>query len=208
MDIICDLGGTHSGGSDHIKKALDLAKEVPSVWLKAQLWSPNHPAAAVNPTLDWSTFERAYRYAQEIGVEFSASVFDKTSYEFLSGLRPKWIKFAYSMRDSPLVARAIGEGNYVIVSKGWMDTDAHIDTGAGLTLLMPCPGAYPVLTTLDVQPQWFQEFDGLSDHTLGAGMIKRAADCGCIILEKHVRFPGWGHCPDARFALDWELLWK
>jgi len=203
LRLILDIGGTHND-LDYLKRAIDSVKEFPMIMLKAQLWDIGHPAGQTNPRLDWGTFEKAHRHARDMGVTFSASVFDGPSYEFLSGLGPAWIKFAYSMRESPLLTRAIEDGNDVIVSLGWMNNGRHTE---GITrLLMPVPDTYPVLTRLDYSREWWGWFDGLSDHSVGIRQSVEAAGSGCQLLEKHVKFPGYASCPDAQFAVDWDRV--
>lgn len=203
MEIILDIGSAHGSSLDYLKKAVDSVASEPRIALKCQLWDKGNPASQKNPRLSYALFEGAYEYAKQAGVILSASVFDGDSYEFLAGLRPPWIKFAFSMRGSPLINRAKQDGFTAIVSQEWLDTPIPNVT----EMLMPVPGAYPIMGSLAITTEWFDgRFHAMSDHTLGTRQSIRAAACGCKLLEKHVRWTGYEDSPDGRFALDFDRV--
>lgn len=202
--IIADIGGTHGNSLEYFRHAIDFA--VPrrdNLWLKVQLFGEMNPAAVSNPVLDKGLFKTITDMAFDSGVVLFPSVFDYDSYDLADRSMP--IKFAYSMRNSPMVAEALEDYKFleVFVSRDWMSIG---DLCGGISLLMPAPGQYPVLTELAIDKSWFESFDGISDHTLGTLQSEIAIDCGARWVEKHVKFNGFHNCPDAKFAITEEEL--
>jgi sialic acid synthase SpsE len=194
ITIIADIGSTHGNSLAYFDRAIDVAADL-GVWLKCQLFGPE-VAVGGNIRLMPSIFRRAMDRAAHKDVVMFASVWRDEDYELLKSCSCAHIKFAYSQRQSPLIARAIEDFVTVYVSGQHIDTVRNDRPMVNLL----CIPRYPVYEQLSFD-ECFPPFDGFSDHTLGIAQTVDAVNAGAQYIEKHVAFNGYIACPDAGFAI-------
>lgn len=141
---------------------------------------------------------QSVEYAEEQGIDCSASVFGEDEFEFLIKTNPTFMKFAYSQNhQSGWVSEAIERGINAIVSCDVM-SDMRVPKKATKLFCVP---QYPVYFEICFD-ELFPRFDGFSDHTMGYQQTISAVIAGAKIIEKHIKL---NHsdvvCPDSFFAL-------
>jgi pseudaminic acid synthase len=144
-------------------------------------------------------FPQIKAWADEIGITWFASVFDKSSVDLMVKLDAPAIKIAsFEITDLPLIKYAAKTGKPLIISTGMADVeDVHSAlsaVGDGDCAFLHCVSAYP--TPISESNLWrLCTFDtdtlpwGLSDHTLGDIIPIAATAIGTQIIEKHFRLP-------------------
>ena len=195
--IIAELGSCHMGSLERILTVID-SLEGTGIDLKLQLFPDKAPYTPTNIYLPQDMFTKAFFYARGKGVNLSASVFDKESFEFLLEHRPTFIKFAYSKKEQvEWVEETLSNKIEAIVSCDIM-TDSKVPKEATKLYCIP---EYPVRYEVNFD-ELFPRFFGFSDHTLGFRQTQKALETGAKLIEKHVRI-GLNDetCPDAFFAV-------
>lgn len=138
--------------------------------------------------------------AQEMGIDFSASVFDKKGLALLMAMNPNYVKTASSDLNNLRFLREVAAyGKTMIVSTGMATLD-EIDTTvnelgkAGISgeklVLLHCVSSYPTdLSDTNIAfIQTLKKFGtavGFSDHTLGTEAACVAVASGATWIEKH-----------------------
>lgn len=164
----------------------------------------------------WGWFKRLKKAADGLGLCFFATAFDKTSVDFLEGLKVPLHKIAsFELVDLPLIRYVARTRKPVILSTG-MATFAEIkeavcavkNSGARELALLKCVSSYPALaknihlrTIVDMRKR-FRCKVGLSDHTLGFTVSVAAVCLGARIIEKHFTLSRKIDSPDSFFSLE------
>ena len=149
--------------------------------------------------MPWPWLKRLKRIADDLGLVFFSTAFDKTAVDFLEELRVPFHKIAsFELIDLPLIEYVAKTKKPLILSTG-MATMTEIReavhtakrAGAGEIILMKCVSSYPAkpeemnLKTIPDLMRKFRCSVGLSDHTLGIGTSIAAVSLGAKLVEKH-----------------------
>jgi len=147
----------------------------------------------------WNWFHKLKRTADDLGLLFFATAFDKTSVDFLEELDVPFHKIAsFELVDLPLIEYASNIGKPIIMSTGMataQEIREAVDTarrsGAKDITLLKCVSNHPaspedmnLKTMLDMKERFGCRI-GLSDHTLGMAVSLAAASLGAGVIEKH-----------------------
>jgi pseudaminic acid synthase len=164
----------------------------------------------------WEWFKKLKKTADDIGITFLCSAFDKASVDLLEGLDICAHKIASpELVDLPLIEYAAKTKKPLIMSTGMADIDEiqeAVDTarGAGVKeiTLLKCVSSYPTkpdemnLKTIPHMKERFGCSVGLSDHSLGIGASVCAVALGASVVEKHFTLSREIETPDSFFSIE------
>ncbi len=164
----------------------------------------------------WSWFKKLKKIADDLGLIFFATAFDKTSVDFLEGLKVPFHKIAsFELVDLPLIEYMAKTGKPIILSTGMAalsEIKEAVNTakksGAKEVTLLKCVSSYPAnaedinLNTIPDMKARFGCRVGLSDHTLGIGVSIAAASLGAEVIEKHFILSRRLKTPDGFFSIE------
>lgn len=139
------------------------------------------------------------KIAEELGLVFFSSPFDKEAVDFLESINTPIYKIAsFEITDIPLIEYTASRGKPMIISIGVADENdiqLAIDTcryvGNNDITLLKCTSEYPStpemanLLTIPDMKERFGVRVGLSDHTLGSTVPIAAVALGATVVEKH-----------------------
>jgi pseudaminic acid synthase len=164
----------------------------------------------------WKWFKKLKKIADDLGILFFATAFDKTSVDFLEELDVKLHKISsFELVDLPLIEYAAKTKKSLIMSTGMADvceiqeavTTAR-KAGAKEIVLLKCVSSYPArpeemnLKTIPHMKELFGCPVGFSDHTLGIGASVCAVALGASVVEKHFTLSRKLKTPDSFFSIE------
>ena len=164
----------------------------------------------------WKWFKKLKKAADDAGIMFFSTAFDKTSVDFLEGLGVPFHKIAsFELVDLPLIEYAAKTKKPLILSTG-MATLSEIKeavntargAGAKDIILLKCASSYPArpetmnLKTIADMKELFSLPIGLSDHTLDIGVSITAVSLGARVIEKHFTLSRKIKTPDSFFSME------
>lgn len=164
----------------------------------------------------WKWFKKLKRVADDLGILFFATAFDKTSVDFLEAMNVRFHKISsFELVDLPLIEYAAKTKKPLILSTG-MATVSEIKEavntarGAGTKeiILLKCVSSYPArpeemnLKTIPDMKKRFGCPVGLSDHSLGIGASICAVALGASVIEKHFILSRKIKTPDSFFSIE------
>ncbi|MCK4791557.1 MAG: pseudaminic acid synthase [Desulfobacteraceae bacterium] len=164
----------------------------------------------------WEWFKELKKIAEDTGIIFLCTAFDKTSVDMLEELNICAHKIAsFELVDLPLIEYAAKTGKPLIMSTGMADIDEiqeAVDTakksGAKEIILLKCVSSYPTkpeemnLKTIEHMKQLFGCPVGLSDHSMGIGASICTLSLGACIIEKHFTLSRGIKTPDSFFSIE------
>jgi len=243
--IIAELSANHLQKFDNAVKLIKAAKEAGADAIKLQTYTPDTITIDCNNeyfqikqgTLwDGQTFYELYKkaytpwewqpklkkIAEEEGLIFFSSVFDKTAVDFLEEINVPAYKIAsFEITDIPLIEYVASKGKPIIISTGiatLSDIKEAVNACKGIgneqIALLKCVSAYPTsledvnLRTIPNLSDTFKTVVGLSDHTLGISIPIASVALGASIIEKHLTLDRSLGGPDATFSLEPEEFKK
>lgn len=123
-------------------------------------------------------------HADNIGIEFMASAFDKERVGWLEEIGVKRHKLASrSIRDGEVIKAMEKTKKPIIASLGaWNDI---VPPEIKNAQFLYCVAEYPAYINEDMFPNNFDEYTGFSDHTIGCYWAREAVKRGAKIIEKH-----------------------
>lgn len=163
----------------------------------------------------WSWFKRLKKIADDLGIIFFSTAFDKSAVDLLEELKVPVHKVAsFELVDIPLIQYMAKTGKPLILSTG-MSTLPEIKeavtaakkSGAKDIILLKCVSSYPAkseemnLATIPHMRKIFKCEVGLSDHSLGTGASAAAVALGASLVEKHFMLSNRLKTPDSFFSL-------
>ncbi|GBR76376.1 pseudaminic acid synthase [Candidatus Termititenax persephonae] len=167
----------------------------------------------------WEWQGELKRYAEEIGLEFFSTPFDKTAVDFLESIKvPKYKIASFEAIDYPLIRYAASRQKPMIISVGISSlaemqeaVEACKSVGNQDITLLKCTSAYPakledmnLLTIKDLlarfSPQGVKI--GLSDHSMNIEPAIIAVALGAVVIEKHFTLDRKLGGADAGFSLE------
>jgi len=164
----------------------------------------------------WEWHPKLKKVAEDLGLIFFSTPFDKTAVDFLEKLDIPAYKIAsFEITDIPLIEYVASKGKPVIISTGiatLCDIEEAINAckrmGNAQIVLLKCTSAYPApleeinLKTIPNMADTFDGVVGLSDHTLGFHVAIAAVALGAKIVEKHIILDRKLGGPDAAFSME------
>lgn len=166
--------------------------------------------------MPWEWQARLKQTAEERGLLFFSTPFDKSAVDFLESIGVGFYKIAsFEVVDIPLLKQVAVTGKPVIMSTG-MASLAEIDEAVGTLrahgtkdlALLKCTSAYPAppeemnLRTIPHLAEAFGCPAGLSDHTPGSAVALAAVALGACIIEKHFTLSRAAGGLDAPFSME------
>lgn len=162
---------------------------------------------------DWQPQLKAI--AEDLGLIFFSTAYDRTSVDFLANLDVPAIKISsFELVDTPLIEYAAGVGKPLIISTGMgtlQEIEAAVDAaragGCRDLVLLKCTSAYPAppgemnLTTIPSLSEQLRCPVGLSDHSTSTLAAIVGTTLGACALEKHLTLEK-GQGIDGGFSLD------
>ncbi len=164
----------------------------------------------------WEWQKELMVYANNLGLIFFSTPFDKTAVDFLEELNVPVYKVAsFEIMDIPLIEYIASKGKPIIMSTG-IATLSDIEEaiyackrmGNDQIILLKCTSFYPAkiedadLKTIPNMKETFDVEVGLSDHTLGITVPVVAIALGAKVIEKHFILDKSIGGPDASFSLE------
>lgn len=242
--IIAEMSANHGGNMLTAKKIIKAAKDSGADCIKIQTYT------ADTMTIDsdneyfqihgglwdgyklYDLYEDAYTpwewqkelkdYADEIGMDFLSTPFDKTSVDFLESIGVEAYKIAsFELVDIPLIKYIASKNKPIIMSTG-MASLAEIEEavnaikscGNNDIILLKCASAYPAITddmnlaTIRNMAETFGVITGLSDHSMGSVGAVCAVAMGAKVIEKHFCLSRELKTPDSDFSMEPEEFEK
>lgn len=164
----------------------------------------------------WEWHQILFKVANEEGLVYFSSPFDKTAVDFLETLDCPIYKIAsFEITDIPLIEYAASKGKPIIISTGIAtleDIQLAVETcrkvGNNQIALLKCTSSYPApieeanMAMIPELAQRFNVVSGLSDHTIGSTVPVVATALGAKIIEKHFILDRSIGGPDASFSMN------
>jgi len=164
----------------------------------------------------WDWFKELKKIAEDLGLVFFATAFDKTSVDFLEDLDVPIHKIAsFELVDLPLIEYIAKTKKPLILSTGMAtlkEIKEAVETakkaGAKDIILLKCVSSYPArpeemnLRTIPDMAKRFNLPVGLSDHTIGVATSIAAVCLGAKLVEKHFCLSRKIETPDSFFSLE------
>ncbi|WP_071057851.1 pseudaminic acid synthase [Pelistega sp. MC2] len=164
----------------------------------------------------WEWHKQLFEVAEEEGLIYFSSPFDKTAVDFLESLNVPAYKIAsFEITDIPLIEYVASKGKPVIISTGIatledieLALEACYRMGNRDVALLKCTSSYPApideanMVMVQDFADRFGVIAGLSDHTMGS-VVPIVATCfGSKIIEKHFILDRSIGGPDASFSMN------
>jgi pseudaminic acid synthase len=236
--VVAEVSANHNQKFDLAEKMIKVAKDCGADAVKFQAYKPDtlttdcdneyfrikHPKWGGQTLYElyqkaytpWEWFEPLKKKADELGIMFFCTVFDRTSVDMLEELDICAHKIAsFELVDLPLIEYAAKTGKPLIISTGMADlsemaeaVDTARKAGAKEIVLLKCVSSYPAKPqemNLKTIPHMRELFDcpvGLSDHSLGIAASVCAAALGADIVEKHFTLSRKTETPDSFFSIE------
>ena len=236
--IIAEISANHGQDFDRAVKMIRVAKESGADAVKFQAYAPDtltinydnkyfqirHPQWGGQTLYElykkaytpWEWFKKLKDVADDLGILFFATAFDKTSVDFLEELNVKVHKISsFELVDLPLIEYAARTGKPLIRSTGMADigeiqeaVNAARQAGTKEIILLKCVSSYPAkpkgmnLRTIPDMKERFACPIGLSDHSLGIGASVCAVALGAAVIEKHFTLSRRDKTPDSFFSME------
>ncbi len=164
----------------------------------------------------WDWQPKLKQLAEELGLIFFSTPFDKSSVDFLENMNVPVYKIAsFEIVDIPLIEYAASKGKPIIISTGIATEEEIRDAveacrrvGNDQISLLKCTSEYPAqiedanLKMIPLLASKFNVIAGLSDHTLSTTVPIAAAAMGARIIEKHFIIDKKIGGPDSSFSLE------
>lgn len=164
----------------------------------------------------WKWFKKLKKVADDTGIIFFSTAFDKTSVDLLEEIKIPIHKIAsFELVDLPLIEYMAKTEKPLMISTGMATisevkeaVNAAKSAGAKDIILLKCVSSYPAkpeemnLRTIPHMSKLFNCSVGLSDHTLGIGVSIAAVCLGARVIEKHFTLSRKIKTPDSFFSIE------
>lgn len=164
----------------------------------------------------WEWQPKLKKIAEDLGLIYFSSPFDKTAVDFLEEMKvPAYKVASFEITDIPLIEYIASKRKPVIISTGiaaLSDIEEAVTAckrvGNNQIALLKCTSEYPTpledvnLRTIPDLAERFNVVVGLSDHTLGISVPVAAVALGVKIIEKHFILDRKLGGPDSAFSLE------
>lgn len=236
--IIAEVSANHGQDFDRAVEMVKAAKDCGADAVKFQAYTPetmtidvdnkyfmiDHPEWGGQTLYElykkaytpWEWFPELKKIADDLGVLFLCTAFDKTSVDVLEKLGIAAHKIAsFELVDLPLIEYASKTGKPLIISTGMgslEEIQEAVDTaktaGAKEVILLKCVSGYPAkpeemnLATIPDMRERFGCPVGLSDHSLGIAASVSSIAFGACVIEKHFTLSREKQTPDSFFSIE------
>ena len=236
--VVAEVSANHGQNFDRAVALIKKAKECGADAVKFQTYTPDTLTLDVNnryfrirrgswggQTLyqlykkaytPWSWFKKLKKIADDLGLMFFSTAFDKTAVDFLEELDVPVHKIAsFELVDLPLIEYMAKTAKPLILSTGMATfseikeaVDCAKNAGAKELILLKCVSNYPAkpeemnLRTIPELRKRFNATVGLSDHSLGIGVSMAAVSLGAQVIEKHFILSRKDKSPDSFFSIE------
>lgn len=236
--VVAEISANHGQNFNRAVSLIKKAKECGADTVKFQTYTPDtlsidvdnryfrikHPkwggqtlyALYKKAYTPWEWFKDLKKVANDAGIIFFSTAFDKTAVDFLEELDVPLHKIAsFELVDLPLIQYMAKTKKPLIMSTGMaMVTEIKeaVDTarkaGAKDITLLKCVSCYPArpedmnLRTISDMQKKFKCTIGLSDHTLGTAVSMAAVALGAQVIEKHFTLSRSYKTPDSFFSIE------
>lgn len=164
----------------------------------------------------WEWFKELKKIANNLGILFFVTAFDKTAVDLLEEIDVPIHKIAsFELVDLPLVEYVAKTKKPLIMSTGMAsipEIEEAVDTakkaGTKDIILLKCGSNYPArpedmnLQTIPHMKETFNCPIGLSDHSLGIEVSIAAVALGAAVIEKHFTLSRKIKTPDSFFSIE------
>lgn len=235
--IIAEMSANHAGSIKRAKEIIHAAGKAGANCIKIQTYIPdtitidcdNEYFHIANGTWKdeklYDLYKKAYtpwewqaelkEEAENIGIDFLSTPFDKTAVDFLEELDMGAYKIAsFELVDIPLIEYVASKKKPIIMSTGMGSLEEIEEAVAAVRkyhnqiTLLKCSSAYPAVsdemnlaTMVDLKEK-FGCSVGLSDHSMGAIGAVAAVAMGAEIIEKHFCLSRGVDNPDSSFSME------
>lgn len=236
--IIAEMSANHAGSRERAREILYAAKEAGADCVKVQTYTAdtltidcdNEYFHIKNGTWKnenlYQLYQKAYtpwewqpelkELAQQLGMDFLSTPFDRTSVDFLEDIGVEFYKIAsFELVDIPLIRYVASKGKPMIISTGMgrlgeieEAVRAMQESGCSEYVLLRCSSAYPAipedmnLRTMVNMAETFGVPTGLSDHSMGTVGAVAAVAMGAKVIEKHFCISREIENPDSSFSME------
>jgi N-acetylneuraminate synthase len=237
--IVAELSANHNQDFEHAVDLVKKAKGIGADAVKLQTYTPDtltiqsdapefHIGGGTpwdgrtlydlyaEAHMPWEWQPELKKVADDLGLDFFSTPFDKTAVDYLEEMSiPAYKVASPEIIDIPLIEYIASKGKPIVMSTG-MATLSEIDeavraarrAGASEIALLKCTSAYPAppeemnLSTIPHLAEAFGLPVGLSDHTLDIAVPVVAVALGACIIEKHFTLSRSAPSPDSAFSLE------
>ena len=237
--IVAELSANHNHNFDLAVKTIHAMAEAGADAVKVQTYKPESLTINLNTGYfaprneglwkgytPWKLYEEASmpyewqpklkKIAEDLGLLFFSSPFDKEGVDFLESINVPIYKIAsLEITDIPLIEYAASKGKPMIISTGVADNediqlalDTCFKTGNNQITLLKCTSQYPAtiedanLQTIPDMKKRFGVEVGVSDHTMGSLVPIVAVSLGAKVVEKHFILDRNLGGPDSAFSME------
>jgi len=166
--------------------------------------------------LPYEWHEELKKVAEDLGLVFFSTPFDRNGVDLLESLNIQLYKIAsFEITDIPLIKYVAEKGKPMIISTGvaeLSDIEMAVSTcrkaGNNDITLLKCTSEYPApfekanLLTLPNLRETFNVKIGISDHTMGSTIPILSIGLGATVIEKHFILDRKLGGPDASFSME------
>jgi pseudaminic acid synthase len=237
--IIAELSANHNNDYNLAVKTIEAMADAGADAVKVQTYKPESLTIDIDtgyfaPRQDglwkgytpWRLFSEAampYEWqpklkqiAEDLGLVFFSSPFDKEGVDFLESIDVPLYKIAsFEITDIPLIEYTASKRKPMIISTGVAEIDdiqLAIDTcrnvGNKNITILKCTSNYPAkiddanLFTIPDMKKRFEVEVGVSDHTIGSLVPTIAVSLGATVVEKHFILNRNLGGPDSTFSME------
>lgn len=237
--IVAELSANHNQDIDIAKETIKAAKESGADAIKLQTYTPDtitidcdneYFQIKQGTVWDGNTLYKLYKkaytpwqwhkelkeYAENLGLIFFSTPFDKVSTDFLEELNIPLYKVAsFEITDINLIEYIASKGKPIIISTGiatLQDIELAVNTckkaGNDKIILLKCISSYPAkledsnLLTIPDLKERFKVISGLSDHSMEVEVPITAVALGGKVIEKHLILDRKMGGPDSGFSME------
>jgi pseudaminic acid synthase len=237
--IIAELSANHNNDFDLTVKTIKAIAEAGADAVKIQTYKPESLTLNLNTGLfaprteglwegytSWALYKEAsmpYEWqpelkqlAEDLGLAFFSSPFDKEGVDFLESMDVSLYKVAsMEITDIPLIKYIASTGKPIIISTGTAElADIELalksckEMGNDRITLLKCTAEYPApiykanLLTIPNLKETFGTEVGVSDHTMGSTVPIVAVALGATVVEKHFILDRSLGGPDSAFSME------
>lgn len=235
--IIAEMSANHAGSKERAKEIIHAAKDAGADCIKIQtytadtmtidsdkeyfylkdgLWQGENLYSLYKKAFTpWEWQKELKKEAENVGIDFFSTPFDKKAVDFLEEIGIEFYKIAsFELVDIPLIEYVASKGKPIILSTGMSSLDEIEDAVKAIKeqnnnqyALLKCSSAYPTvsdkmnLATIVDMKEKFNVPIGLSDHSMGSIGATTAVALGASIIEKHFCINREIENPDASFSM-------
>lgn len=237
--IIAELSANHNHNLETAIKTVEAANRAGADAIKLQTYTPDtmtidcdNEYFRINQGTVWDgktlyeLYKEAYtpwewhpilkKVAEDLGMVFFSTPFDKTAVDFLEKLDVPMYKIAsFEITDTPLIEYTASKGKPLLISTGvagLTDIDDALNACKKIKkediTLLKCTSAYPApvkdanLITIPDMKRMFGVKVGLSDHTTESDVSVAAVALGASVIEKHLILDRNIGGPDSSFSIE------